>query len=97
MREIRWDKDALKQFNSAITYIRNDSPTNADKVKREFLSKIVGLGKNAEIHALDKYKKDNTGNYRAFELHRYRVSFKVNLSNVIITRVKHTSQEPKLY
>ncbi len=53
--------------------------------------------KNAEIHPPDKYKKGNPGNYRAFELHRYRISYLVKPSEIIIARVRHTSQEPKLY
>ena len=97
MRQIKWDKKAIKQFDSAITYIRTDSPANADKVKTELLNKIANLMKNAEIHPPDKYKKGNPGNYRAFELHRYRISYLVKPSDIIIARVRHTSQEPKLY
>jgi hypothetical protein len=41
------------------------------------LEKIEALGKNAEMYPPDKYKYDNKGNYRAFELHRYRISYMV--------------------
>jgi len=39
-RKITWDKLALQYFREAIRYIREDSPQNADKVKKEVLEKI---------------------------------------------------------
>ncbi len=97
MREIKWDNAAIHQFSVAVNYIRQNSPANADKVKREILEKIEALGKNAELYPPDKYKNDNKGNFRAFELHRYRISYLVKPTEIIITRVRHTSQEPKMY
>ena len=96
-RTVVWDKQASLYFNEAIRYIRKDSPQNADSVKREILSKVRDLSHQPEIHAPDKYKQDNTGNYRAFEVHHYRVSFLIKDEQVIITRMRHTSQEPKQY
>ncbi len=96
-RRIRWDKQATLSFNEAIRYIREDAPQNADKVKQEILSKINALSENPEMYAPDKYKQNNTGNYRAFELHRYRISYLVKEGEVIIARIRHTSQEPKEY
>ncbi len=74
-RRIAWDKDALHYFRDAIRYIRKDSPQNADKVKKEVLAKINELSKRPEVYNPDKYKINNTGNYRAFELHRFRVGY----------------------
>lgn len=96
-RKIRWDKPALIYFSEAIRYIRKDSDQNADKVKKEILAKISELSLRPEIHAPDKYKQNNTGNYRAFELHRYRIAYLVKGEEIIIARVRHTSQEPEQY
>jgi plasmid stabilization system protein ParE len=73
IRKISWDKQAINYFQDAIRYIREDSPQNADKVKKEILGKIRELSTRPEIHKPDKYKTDNPGNYRAFELYRFRV------------------------
>ena len=97
MREIKWNKNALRQFQAALTFIGKDSLGNAYKVKQALLEKIEALSRNAELYTPDKYKNDNTGNYRAFELHRYRVSYLVKSNEVIIARIRHTSQEPKMY
>lgn len=96
-RKISWDKQAAMYFGRAIGYIRKESPQNADKVKQEILRKIVELSVSPEIHPADKYKQNNNGSYRCFELHRYRISYLVKEHEIIIARVRHTSQEPKEY
>jgi plasmid stabilization system protein ParE len=96
-RKILWDKAALLYFSEAIGYIRKDSAQNADKVKNDILTRIRALANNPEIHAPDKYKQDNSGHYRAFELHRYRIAYLVKEDQIIIARIRHTSQEPEAY
>ena len=96
-RRIIWDKQALYCFREAIRYIRKESLQNADKVKIEILEKISELSKHPEIHHPDKYKIDNTGNYRAFELHRFRVGYLVKEDEIIIARIRNTNQEPLDY
>lgn len=66
-------------------------------MKEEILARINELSLRPEIHAPDKYKQNNTGHYRAFELHRYRIAYLVKDEEIIITRVRHTSQEPEIY
>ena len=96
-RKILWDKQALHYFRNAIQYIRKDSPQNADKVKSEVLEKINELSIRPEIHNPDKYKINNNGSYRAFELHRLRVGYLVKENEIIIARVRNTNQEPLDY
>jgi plasmid stabilization system protein ParE len=97
MRKISWDKQATVQLSKAISYIRKDSPQNADKVKKEILEKISELPEAPEIHPPDKYKINNTGNFRAFDLHRYRISYLVKDNEIIIARIRHTSMKPLPY
>lgn len=96
-RIVRWSKAALKQFEEAIIFIAKDSVQNALKVEMDILSKIKSLSRNPEIYSLDKFKTDNDGNYRAFELHKYRVSYKITSRIILIVRIRHTSRLPKLY
>ncbi|HEY9002395.1 MAG TPA: type II toxin-antitoxin system RelE/ParE family toxin [Mucilaginibacter sp.] len=93
-RKITWDKQALNYFRESIRYIRQDSPQNADKVKKEVLEKIAELSMRPEIHNPDKYKINNKGNYRAFELHRFRIGYLVKEDEIIIARIRNTNQEP---
>ena len=96
-RVIRWDKPEMIYFKEAIRYIRLDSDQNADKVKGEILVKIRELSTRPEIHPPDKYKQNNSGDYRAFELHRYRIAYLVKDHEIVIVRVRHCSQEPQEY
>lgn len=66
-------------------------------MKREILEKIDGLLQSPEKYSPDRYKINNDGNYRAFELHHYRISYLVKQEEIIITRVRHTSMDPEKY
>ena len=96
-RKISWDKQAIYYFSEAITYIRMTSPQNADKVKKKVLKKINELSQKPEAHPPDKYKLNNNKDYRAFELYRFRISYLVKDDEIIIARIRHTSQGPLEY
>lgn len=96
-RKIQWNKQVTRSLIEAIAYIRKDSPQNADKVNKEILSKIRELVERPEIHPPDKYRKNCIGNNRAFEIHHYRISYLVKTEEVIIARIRHTSQKPEEY
>jgi plasmid stabilization system protein ParE len=96
-KSISWSVKALKQFGDAIEYILQDSVQNAEKVRFEILKKIDSLPQYPEIYAPDKYKNQNDGSYRAFELHRYRITYRISSKEIRIIRVRHTSMEPISY
>lgn len=83
---IQWNRRTIKQFDDAITYIENDSPANAEKFKRDILHKIDGLLKYPEKYSPDKYKTNNNGSFRAFELHHYRISYRYKDNKIRIIR-----------
>ncbi len=74
-RPVHWDRIALKQFADAIGFIARDSIQNAERVHLEIINKIESLPANPEIYPADKYKLNNNGLYRAFELHRFRIAY----------------------
>jgi plasmid stabilization system protein ParE len=96
-RKISWDTQALQQFNAAINYIARDSLQGAEKVRKDILKKVDRLQMHPTLYNPDKYKKNNDGNFRAFELYHYRVSYYVSSIEIRILRVRHTSMEPKEY
>jgi plasmid stabilization system protein ParE len=94
-KRIVWNKNASQYFKRAIQFIQIESPQNAEKVRMGIVKMIDDLSKNPEMHPPDKYKKNNRGQYRAFEKYSYRVSY-VNAEFVIkILRIRHVKQEPK--
>jgi plasmid stabilization system protein ParE len=96
-RVIQWSITAFNQFEAAIGYIAEDSPQNAEKVRIDILNNIEKVLLHPELYPVDKLKLQNSGNFRAFELHRYRIAYYFDAESVRILRVRHTSQEPKSY
>ncbi len=92
-----WSNLASVYFKSAYERTKEESYKNAEMVK-EGISKIVdGLPDNPEKYPPDKYKKNNTGNYRAFEKYSFRVAYVYTEKEIRILRVRHVKQEPKEY
>ena len=67
------------------------------KVKEEILASTRKLATDPELHPPDKYRKENDGSFRAYELHRYRIAYRVNEKQVVVVRARHTSMEPLYY
>ena len=63
-----WRRKALKSLEKICDYIAEDSPQNANNVYQDVLSTSFELSRHPFKHAPDKYKKDNNGDYRYFEL-----------------------------
>lgn len=70
---------------------------NAEKVRKDILETIARILKYPSMYPPDKYKKENDGSFRAFELYRYRISYHVSTREIRILRIRHTRREPKLY
>ena len=70
-----WSKRARAGLLKAYKYIYKDSPQNAVKVRDEIIDVTINLSKHPEFYPPDKFKKDNDGRWRAFELHKYRISY----------------------
>jgi plasmid stabilization system protein ParE len=92
-----WSKRARVELVKAYAYIYEDSPKNAAKVRDEIIDITIDLPKRPEFYPPDKYKKNNDGSWRAFELHRYRIAYRVMKNEIRIARLRHTSRSPQTY
>jgi len=97
MVSVRWNLAAFKKFEKAIKYIKEDSSLNAENVRIEINSEIDSIAIYPQKYPVDKYKKKNDGNYRAFEIYHYRIAYKITNAKIIILRFRSTHQEPKSY
>jgi len=95
--EVLWNATARKEVKKIYKYIENESAQNAKKVINEIIEATEKLDINPERFGLDKYKNDNNGSYRYFELYRYRIVFRIYKSKIRILRVRSTDQEPLEY
>ncbi len=97
VREVIWPKSVQNQLTKVYQYILKDSFQNAEKVKEDILKSTRKLTLNPEIYPIDKYRKNNDGTFRAYELHRYRIAYRITEKQIIIVRIRHVKMEPRLY
>jgi len=89
-----WSKTARAELHKAYLYILMDSLQNAEMVRDDLIDETINLAKHPEKHPLDKFKTGNDGTWRAFEMHHYRVSYRITANEVRIVRMRHTSRSP---
>ncbi len=92
-----WSPNAKAALKNAFSYIAKDSRQNAEKVFSDILYHAEKLAEYPEFYPPDKYKKDNNGSWRAFEIHRFRVSYRIRENQIRIIRLRHTSMSPLQY
>jgi plasmid stabilization system protein ParE len=97
VRQIKWHPHALYNFIDILNYIKEDSPTNAKRVKTRINNIIKTLPSNPEMFRVDDLKENNDGTYRVFNKDSIRVTYKIEPKEIFIARVVHASQEPNLY
>lgn len=97
VKKVIWPPTAQKQLAKAYEFVLSRSYQNAEKLRQDILVYTRRLLTNPEMHPSDKYRKNNDGSYRAYEVHSYRKAYRVTSEEIIIVRVRHTSMEPRRY
>ena len=91
-----WNLNAKQELKKVYEYILKDSYQSAIKVRQEIIDAVLSLPEHLDKYP-DKYKTNNDGTFRAFELYRYRISYRVKKDQIRIIRLRHTSRSPLLY
>lgn len=94
---IVWNKRPSNFLAQALKRISEDSVIQAERVEEAILTSIEGIIANPEKYPPDKFKKDNSGKYRAFEKLSFRIAYKLTPKQIRILRIRHVRQEPKEY
>lgn len=97
VKEVRWSLTAQKQLAKIYKYILKDSLQNAENVKLKILFSTRRLNEMPELHPPDKYRNNNKGNFRAYEIYSFRIVYKITKTEIIVSRIRHTKMEPKPY
>jgi plasmid stabilization system protein ParE len=97
-KEVIWSPKALGQLESIHSYVfeRSKSLQIADKLINEIFDSSDILGAQPEMFHLDKYKTNNKGNYRAYEINGYRITYRITKLDVRIIRARHASRDPEI-
>jgi plasmid stabilization system protein ParE len=97
MVKVIWGKAALDQLKSHCEYVAEDSPKAAEKIKKGIFEITDKLAQHPEIYPPDRFRKNNKGDFRAFDKYNLRVSYQVTAKQIRIVRVRHTSRSPLKY
>ena len=97
MKKLTWTRKASSQLEKIYLHIENDSPQNAESVVLTILNKLDDIVGNEEKYPIDKYRKNNKGDFIAFELFRIRISYQILQDEILIVRIRSTSQKPLNY
>jgi plasmid stabilization system protein ParE len=94
---IVWDTNAESSIQNILDYISGDSTVNAGKIADDIILVFEKIKRHPLIYPVDKYKLSKDEMYRAFELHKIRISYKVEEERILIIRCRHTKQRPVYY
>jgi len=62
------DNEAKSQLRKVYSYIKRDSFQNAEKVRNGMIASFKTLVNNPEQFPADRYRRDNDGSFRAYEI-----------------------------
>lgn len=94
---IVWTKIAQNHLKQVFEHISEDSPQNAIKVVSDITGDVERAAEHPDAYPPDKLKLENDGTYRAFEKHRYRISYRYATGVLRVLRVRHTKMKPKYH
>lgn len=94
---IIWTEITKKQLQEIYFFIAEESIYHADRVFEKLLNSTSELSKHPKKFPPDKYKYNNDGTYRAYELYHFRISYKITETAIYIVRIRSVFQNPQEY
>ncbi|MEB2786651.1 type II toxin-antitoxin system RelE/ParE family toxin [Algoriphagus persicinus] len=95
--KIVWSEMAANQLSHFLKWIAQDSILQAERIESEIVKEIEGLAKHPKRYPSDKFKLNNGGEFRAFEMFNVRISYKITTEQIQILRIRHVKQKPKRF
>jgi plasmid stabilization system protein ParE len=95
---VKWNKTATRQLLDALDFIEEAGYAHYSiELEKEVIHRIRKLSQTPELYAIDRFRKNNKGNYRAFVVDNYRISYRIGKNEINIVRIRHTSRRIKPY
>ena len=96
MVEVIWTKRALSQFERATKYIQEEQGTYyAQIVLDKILETTTLLENNPNIGKIEPLLTHKKSDYRFLIVWSYKIIYRLTKDQAIISRVFHTSRNPK--
>ena len=93
-RQIIVSNRAKLQIAEIYNYIKNDSPTNAKKVRAKIIEHIGLLTNMPEKYPREWYLDQKQGEFRFIPIYSYKIIYEITASHIIVLQIFHTSQNP---
>lgn len=87
-----WDKRANESLKAIISYIKEESPTAAKKVRTELLKLTASLDKKPERFSKEPYLEHKGNEYRSIAKWSFKIIYRVSENEVRILEIFHTSR-----
>ena len=96
---IIWDRKALDEFKEILTYLEKQNAQAPKIVNGAIIDRLEVIKSNPLIAESDKLKDSPNKDFRAFVIYSYRVTYqiKIDIREIRILRIRHTSREPLGY
>ncbi len=91
------ENQARNQLQRIYNFIKRDSVKNAERIRGEIITSIKELVNNPEQYPFDRFRKNNDGSYRAFEMYKYRITYYISEEKIIVIRIRHTKRDSSEY
>lgn len=95
--KIIWSNDSKNALKLIYDFIKKDSLKNAIIVRNKIVAATKELKLYPYRYPADKLRLENDGNFRAFVIFHYRISYQISEDEIFIIRIRHTSMEPLDY
>lgn len=96
MAEVIWTKRAFQQFERAVKYIAEEHGRQyAETVRQRIISDTSLLEKNTGLGFPEPLLEHKKFEYKSLVVWSYKVIYRIEKGNVIISRVFHMSRNPK--
>ncbi len=69
----------------------------ADQVFDEIDDAIDAIVANPTRYPSDPNRKQNAGDFRAFEMKGYRIAYQITEDHILIVRFRHVKKKPRRY
>ncbi len=97
---IEWSASARKAFLESVEYISEFSLQGAESVIKNIAQALQKAVANPQFYPPDKWKLNNSrGNFRAFEIKRFRIVYKIIpfKHKIRVVFFRHSKQKPRKY
>lgn len=96
MAYVIWTKKAFTQLERVVRYIREESGiTYAEIVLNKILFSTRNLTNFPQMGQIEYFLSHKKSEYRYILVWSYKVVYRINKDKVTVSRVFHTSQDPK--